>query len=78
MEIWATDNIIFVTATNCTLTFCPTKGMSSLEKLALEGQNSAKLTSTAQKVKNLLKSLITLSEACKIIMLQQDKYSLKC
>lgn len=36
------------------------RGMSPLEKLALKGQNSAKLTSAAQKVKNLLKSLVVL------------------
>lgn len=60
MEIRATDNIIFAMTMNYTLTFCPTKGMSSLEKLALKGQNSAKLTSIAQKFKNLLKSLVAL------------------
>lgn len=78
MEIWAIDNIIFATTTNCTLTFCPTKGKSSPEKLALKGQNSAKLTSTAQEVKNLLKSLVVLRETCKIAILKQDKYSSKC
>lgn len=56
MEIQATD-IIFATAVHYTLTFCPTKGTSSLDKLALKGQYSANLISIAQKAKNLLKSL---------------------
>lgn len=62
MEIRAADNVIFATEMNCTLTFRPTnRHVSSGDvKLALKGSNSAKLISTAQKIKHLLKFLLEL------------------